>query len=119
MKKILSKVLAGIGALVIAFTLAACGVSQKTADKINEAAKAKEYLTWSEVVKDLGTDYTGLSVGDASKVTGAVTWYKGYETYEEAKAAVDAGKTVKYITVTFLLGDATKAEYGEWSTEEK
>lgn len=119
MKKILSKVFAGLGALVIAFSLAACGVSAKTAEKINEAAKAKEYMTWTEVVEELGTDYTGLSIGDADTVTGAVVWYKGYKTYDEAKAAVDAGKTVKMITVTFFLGDAQKAEYSEWTAEEK
>lgn len=118
MKKIFSKILTGIGALLMVFSLVACGVSQSYADKINEAAKAKEYITWSEVIDELGTDYTGLSGGtNADNVTGIVIWYKGYKSYDEAKEAVDDGKTVKMISITFLLGKAQSASYEEWKKD--
>ena len=119
MKKIISKVLAFFGGLFMVFALVGCGVSQGTADKINDAAKEKDYMTWTEVVDILGTDYVGLSGGNAENVTGWVYWYKGYETMEEVNEALEAGKTVKYIRVDFFLGEAKNAEYGELTPEEE
>ena len=48
-----------------------------------------------------------------------MTWYVGYESYDEAKAAVEAGKTVKVLVVTIVDGKATDADYSEWVKEEK
>lgn len=87
-------------------------VSQKTVDEINEAAKAKNPMTWTEVYEKLGPDYLGLSVGDSTKVTGVVWWYDGCKTQEEVNAKLDEGKSVNYVKVTFLLGEATGAEFG-------
>lgn len=116
----MKKLLGFLGALVIAFSLTSCGFSQKTADKINNAAASKEYLTWTEVVDMLGSNYVSdFTVGDASKVSGVVTWYQGYESYEEVKAALEEGKTVKRISVTFVLGDAKDATYTELKKEEE
>ena len=119
MKKIISKILAFVGGLLMVFSLVGCGVSQSTADKINEAAKAKEHMTWTEVVEILGTDYVAsFSIGDADYVTGVVVWYQGYETYEEVKQALENGKTVKKISVDFFLGEAISAEYEEVTEKE-
>ena len=103
----------------MAFSLVGCGVSQSTVNKINDAAKAKDPMTWNEVVEILGTDYVaGFSIGDANYVTGRVVWYQGYETYEEVKQALENGKTVKKISVDFFLGEAISAEYEEVSEKE-
>lgn len=119
MKKIISKILTFVGGLLMVFTLVGCGVSQSTANKINDAAKAKDPMTWNEVVEILGSDFVAdFSVGDANYVTGRVVWYQGYETYEEVKQALESGKTVKKITVDFLLGEAKSAEYEEISQQD-
>lgn len=94
-------------------------VSQKTVDEINEAAKAKDPMTWTEVYEKLGPDYLGLSVGDSSKVTGVVWWYAGCKTQEEVDAKLEAGKSVNYVEVTFLAGKAQSAKFGTATPDEK
>lgn len=123
MKKIISKILAFLGALVLVFSLAGCGVNQKYADKIDEAAKNGEHLTFEEVTKKLGDDYH-VVVGGEDKLlgtgfSGTVVWYDGCDSFDEAQEKYEAGKTVKMITVIFLADKAQDAEYSEWVKEEK
>ena len=120
MKKIISKILAFLGALVLVFSLVGCGVNQKYADKIDEAAKNGEHLTYEEVTKKLG-DATVKGGASVSVVgyTGTDIWYDGCDSLEEAREKYEAGKTVKMITVIFLNGKAVDAEYSEWVKEEK
>lgn len=115
MKKIISKVLGFFAGLFMVFALVGCNISEDYAEKINKAADAGERYTYAEVIDDLGDNYSGKLVLES----GALTWYKGYDSYEEAKAAYDEGKTVKLIVVTFLGGEATGAAYDEWVKEEK
>lgn len=115
----MKKLLGFLGALVIAFSLTACGISEKTAEKINVAAAKEEHWTYAEVIEKLDAPTVDATVEVFGFRAGAMTWYVGYESYDEAKAAVEAGKTVKVLVVTIVDGKATDADYSEWVKEEK
>ncbi len=105
--------------LSIALTLVLCAsifvgcskVSQSYADKINNAAKDGNHLTYEKVMKDLGDGVTGLAGGLPGHETGAVTAVKGCKTAEEALEKTLSGEAYEAIIVTFLNGKATFAEY--------
>ena len=115
----MKKFLGFLGALVIAFSLTACGISEKTAEKIKVAAAKDEHWTYAEVIEKLDAPTLDATVEVFGFRAGAMTWYVGYESYDEAKAAVEAGKTVKVLVVTIVDGKATDANYSEWAKEEK
>lgn len=106
MKRFL-KALVAVFAIV---ALAGCSkVSEKYAEDIRVAEAKGEHVTYAEVIDDLGLPHSELSL--FGKVS---TWYKGYDSKEEAEAAYEAGKTVAYITITFDMDNkAIDAEYGE------
>ena len=108
-------------ALVAVFAigaLAGCSkVSEKYAEKINVAEAKNEPLLYSEVLDDLGQPHVDLTATLFGSTNGWATWYKGYDSAEEADAAYEAGKTVAYITITVSDNKATNAEYGEKTKE--
>lgn len=114
MKKFL-KALVAVLAVVV---LAGCSkISEGYAEDIRVAEAKGEHMTYAEVVEDLGLPHVDLVF---PVVGGVATWYKGYESLDEATAAHDAGKTVSYITITFNGNKlATDAKYGEWTPEEE
>lgn len=97
-----------------------CGnISQSYADKVNEAAKAGEALTYDEVIKALGEPTIKASKGgEILGVSGIDTWAKGCDTAEELAAKVEAGEAVDTIVVTFLNGKATLAVFTEGKAKE-
>jgi spermidine/putrescine-binding protein len=110
MKKILKALLAVVAVVV----LAGCNkVSENYAEKIRVADAKGENLTYAEVKEDLGEPHINLVIEAFGLSGGTATWYKGYESKEEADAAFEAGKTVAYITVTVADGKAIDAKYGE------
>lgn len=113
MKNIFKKVFGFFGALAIAFSLASCGISAKTAEKINVAAAKEEHWTYSEVIEKFGEPTVNGYVAIGSLSGGVVKYYVGYDTMEEVKAALEAGKTVKVLTITFVGDKATEASYQE------
>lgn len=107
-------------ALVLVLSLTSCGkISEKYADKINEAAENGAPLTFTEVKEDLGDEAvwigTGEQIGAASGVIIAV---KGCSTVEDIEAKLDEGKTVKGIIVGILFNKATSAKYTEITEED-
>ncbi len=116
MKKILKLSMMSLVALVALFTLVGCaGINQNFADEINEKASAKENYTYEQLKEKLGTPTVDVSAsfGGLIDVTGVVTWAKGYDSLDAMNKAVEEGKTVKTLVVTFLNGRATAAEYNE------
>lgn len=116
MKKIFKLSMMSLVALFALFALVGCaGVSQSFADEINEKAEAKENYTYEQLKEKLGDptiDVSG-SLGGLLDVSGVVTWAKGYENLEAMNEALEEGKTVKTLVVTFFNGRATAAEYKE------
>lgn len=105
---------------VFVLTLASCSkVSQKYADKINEAADAGEPLTFTEVKEDLGDEAIWIGTGEQiSLASGVIIAVKGCESVEEIEAQIDEGKTVKGLIVTVLANKATGAKYTEITEED-
>ena len=94
--------------------LASCGINEKTAEKINNAAKEGEAMSIADVKKLCGGDPTfGVDV----TVAGVMTWVSGCKNAEDVKKKLDDGKKLKSLTVTFVLGKATLAVYGDYTPE--
>ena len=117
MKNIFKKVFGFCAALVMAFSLASCGISAKTAEKINVAAAKDEHWTYAEVIEKFGEPTVNSYVAIGSLSGGVVQYYVGYDSMEEVKAALEAGKTVKVLTITFVGDKATDASYEEKTKE--
>ena len=100
-------------ALVLGLGLASCGINAKSAEKINVAAAKEEHWTYSEVIEKFGEPTVNRYVAIGSLSGGVVKYYVGYDTMEEVKAALEAGKTVKVLTITFVGDKATEASYQE------
>ena len=100
-------------ALVLGLGLASCGINAKSAEKINVAAAKEEHWTYSEVIEKFGEPTVNGYVAIGSLSGGVVKYYVGYDTMEEVKAALEAGKTVKVLTITFVGDKATEASYQE------
>ena len=101
-------------------TVVSCGgISQKYADKINKAAEAKDYVTYSEVVDKLGEKNIVKGViGEGSLATGAIIAVKGVTNLEELQAKIEAGKGAKGIVVIILGGNAVSATFGEITADD-
>ena len=109
------------GLSVFALTGCSANISQKTADKINEAAENNEHLTLDDVKKKLGDP--------TIEIVGTYTWIAGIDaeeykelleisldfighTEEERKEAAEK-LNKKAIIVTVLNGKATHATFVE------
>ncbi len=106
--------------LLLCLSLASCGkISQKYADKVNEAAEEGNPLTYTEVCDDLGDSAIKLVEGEKlGLATGIVIAVKGCETLEEVQAKIDEGKTVKGIIITIAVNKAVSAKYTEITEED-
>ena len=112
MKKIISLILV---AVLLVCTLASCSnISESYAEKINEAAKEKDYYTYEEVKDDLGDDIVDITIAG----NGVIIAVKGCSSVEDINAKLENGDTVKGIVVTVVLGKATGAAYREIKAED-
>ena len=112
MKKIISLALVVI---MLVCALASCSnISESYAEKINEAAKNKEYYSLEDVKDDLGEDIVDLTILG----NGVVIAVKGCSSIEDLEAKIENGDTVKGIVITFVLEKATAAVYKEISSED-
>lgn len=126
MKNIFKKVFGFCAALVMAFGLASCnGVNEKTAEKINVAAAKNDHWTYEEVIEKLGEpqsntvkDYGDIMSGLVEGQTGTVVYYVGATSFEDALEKVEAGETVKVLTIKIKDGKATEATYDVWENAE-
>lgn len=117
MKKVLKLSMVAVIALFTLFTLASCGgVSENMADDINLAAEKGEHLTYTELMDKLGDPVISLYDSVFTKA-GVVTWAKGYDNADDYQAALDAGKEVPVLVVTFVGGKANSATYSDGKTE--
>ena len=117
MKKVFKLSMITLVALFSLFTLASCGgVSESMAEDINLAAEKGEHLTYTELMDKLGDPVISLYDALVTK-TGAVTWAQGYDNGDDYKAALEAGKEVPVLVVTFVGGKATSAIYSDGKTE--
>lgn len=119
MKKF-TKVLAVMLVCMLAVSLlCACGVSQKEADKINQAAKDDKHKTVEELKKAYGAPTVDGTVTILGSTNGFMTWINGCKTVEEANQKREAGEKLEAMTVLIGNGKATSASYGEWDGKTK
>ena len=107
MKRFLkTSVLAVLIAVMLAF--AGCGgVSQKSADAINDAANNGEPMTVAEVKEKFGDPTKeALAAG-----TGYIVYINGCKTWEDFEAKVEADEKIAAMVVVCVLGKATGAVY--------
>ena len=119
MKKIVSLALVVV---MLVCVLASCGnISESYAKKINEAAANKEHYTYSQVIEDLGgkEEVADLTISVLGVASGTVIAVKGCSSWDDIKAKIDEGKTVKGIVVVIAANKAISAEYREISTSDK
>lgn len=117
MKKVFKLSMIAVIALFSLFTLASCGgVSESMADDINLAAEKGENLTYTELTEKLGDPVINLYDSLITK-SGVVTWAKGYDDFDDYEDALEEGKEVPVLVVTFVGGKATSATYSDGKTE--
>lgn len=95
--------------------LASCGVSQKTADKINDAFKNGEAMSVADVKKLCGDPTIDFSVAG----TGLLVFVNGCKTSDDVKKQLDDGKTPKALYVTCIAGKATAAVFQDYDENKK
>lgn len=96
--------------------LASCGVSEKTAEKVNQAVKDGEPMTVDKLKKTCGGEPTAdLRVGS----TGFMVWVQGCKNMDEVQAKRDAGKTLKALYVMVVGGKATSATFQDYDENKK
>jgi hypothetical protein len=119
MKRIFKLSIMSFVALFALFTLVGCaGINADFAVEIENKAKAEEHYTYDELVDKLGEPTINVSgaislPGVEIKPTGIVQWSKGCADKAAFNAALEEGKTVPTLYVTFLNGKAVSAEYEE------
>lgn len=119
MKRIFKLSMLSLVALFTLFTLVGCaGINADFAVEIENKAKSEEHYTYDELVEILGEPTINVSgsvslPGVEIKPTGIVQWSKGCSNKDALDAALEAGKTVPTLRVTFANGKATGAEYEE------
>ena len=107
MKRFLkTSVLAVLIAVMLAF--AGCGgISQKSADAINEASKNGEPMTVAEVKEKYGDP----TVEFMMLGTGSIIYVNGCKTWEDVEAKIEAGEKMAAMVVACVGGNATGAVY--------
>ena len=106
---------------LLLLTVVSCGgVTEKYANKINEAAEAKEYIEYEDVCKKIGEkNLIDLTEEILTSRNGVVIGVKGCNTWDEIEDKLDEGKTVKGIYVVIANGKAIRAEYREITAKDK
>lgn len=117
MKKLFKKVLAVLGTFLFVFAVASCdlNISEKTADKINEAYEDGDPWDYDKVCKKLGDPDEEMELYGMK----VCVWYKGYDSSEDAEEAYEDGKTIKAISVIFYGDEAVEADYEELDPDDE
>ena len=116
MKRIFKLSIMSFVALFALFTLVGCaGINADFAAEINEKAKVDEHYTYGDLIDKLGDPTVDVSsnLGGLIGVSGLVQWSKGCDSADAVEEALEAGKTVPTLYITFVNGKAASAEYKE------
>lgn len=88
-------------------------ITEKYAERINNAYASKDYFTYNEVMARLGKPFSSEITGTPDSASGYCEWFEGYVKGEESKFVKDyqKGKKVKAIYIEFLNGKAVGARF--------
>ncbi len=98
--------------------LASCGISEKTAEKVNQAVKDGEAMSVADLKKLCGGDPT-YDLRVVGTGTGFLVWVSGCKTPEDVQKKLDDGKTPKALYVMVLGGKATTAVFQDYDKDKK
>ena len=102
-------------AFAFVITLASCSkVSQSYADKINDAAEKKEYITYETAKEDIADECFDVLNNKVFTVLVAVKGYKNDMTFEqldEKLDELDENTKISCLIVIVLAGKCTSAVY--------
>lgn len=108
-------------AFAFVITLASCSkISQSYADKINDAAEKKEYITYETAKSDIGDECFDITILQ-NGILVAVKGYKNDITWEELDKKLDEldkDTKVSCLVVVVALGKCTSAAYYSGSAAE-
>lgn len=108
MKKFIKFFVVALALVLSVTTLTACSkCNQKYADKINEKAEAEKWLTYEQVMKQLGKEAKDATVEAFGKRGGLITLTE------------EKGNLKKVLVVTIADGKAVSAAYEEFEVEEE
>ncbi|MBR6071958.1 MAG: hypothetical protein IKP77_03885 [Acholeplasmatales bacterium] len=116
--QVLRRVLVGL-VLCFAFVvvLASCSnVSKSYADKVNDAYKNGNALTYEEVKKDFGDECIDVTINKGQ--SGLLIAVKGLTAanYKEKLGKASADEKFDFISITVIQGKCTYAHYAESAT---
>ena len=101
-------------AFAFVITLASCSkVSQSYADKINEAAKTEEKITYEDAKSALGDELLIDIAGQMIAVKGLTK-----DNYKEKLENADENTKFSVIMVNTLLGNCVSATYAEFTVKD-
>lgn len=88
-------------------------ISQRYADRINNAYESGNPFTYNEVMTRLGDPYSSQIEGSPTTATGYAEWFEGYPEGKEAKFVEDyrKGKKIDAIYIEFINGVAVGARF--------
>ena len=105
------------GVLISSSTSSSAFISEAMVEVIKEQASKNEHYTYDDLISILGdpTVDTSSNLGGLANVSGIVQWSKGCKDTDELNKKLENGETVPTLSVVFLNGKATTAEYNEIS----
>ncbi len=98
--------------------LASCGISEKTAEKVNKAAKDGEPMSVADLEKLCGGEATFDLRGQLT-ASGFMVWVSGCKDAEAVQKKLDEGKTPKALYVMVVGGKATTAVFQDYDKDKK
>lgn len=96
--------------------LASCGISEKTAEKVNQSIKDGNPMTVDELKKTCGGDAT---IDARVMGTGFMIWVQGCKNADDVQKKLDDGKTPKALYVMVVGGKATTAVFQDYDKDKK
>ena len=96
--------------------LASCGISEKTAEKVNQATKDGEPMSVADLEKLCGGEAT---IDLRVLGSGFLVWVSGCKDAEAVQKKLDESKTPKALYVMVVAGKATTAVYQDYDKDKK
>ncbi len=96
--------------------LASCGVSEKTAEKVNKSSKDGEPMSVADLEKLCGGEAT---IDLRVLGTGFLVWVNGCKDAEAVQKMLDDGKTPKALYVSVVGGKAVSAVFQDYDKDKK
>lgn len=120
MKKLVKIAAVMLVAVMSLALLVSCGVSEQSAEKVNQAVKDKKPMTIEDCKKAFGNPTLDGTASVITEGSGVMVWINGCKdeaALKEKMSKLGEGEKVQGLVVTFAAGKATSAFYGDYDPE--